>query len=97
MLISSKDSIVQVMLQDSRAKGILRGGNSGLFIENIISDTDYKEGEYVITSGLGGKMRQGILVGKAGKADSLSSSLYKNIAVSSLIDMFKLEIVFVEK
>lgn len=97
VLVTSKDSIVQVMLQDSRAKGLLRGGNSGLFVENIISDTDYKEGEYVITSGLGGKMRQGILVGRAGKADSLSSSLYKNIAVESLLDLSKLEIVFVEK
>ena len=39
ILITSKDSLVQAMLQNSRSKGILRGGISGLFLENIMQDT----------------------------------------------------------
>jgi rod shape-determining protein MreC len=97
VLVTSKDSLVQVMLQECRAKGILKGGINGLYMENIISDTDYKEGEYIITSGLGGKMKAGILIGKAGKIQSNSSGIFKNIAVEPIVDLSTLEIVFIEK
>lgn len=97
VLITSKDSIVQAMLQDTRAKGILRGGIAGLSLENIVSDNQYKEGEYVITSGLGDTMKPGILIGKAGKIQSSSSEIFESIAVEPMIDLSKLEIVFIQK
>lgn len=97
VLITSKDSIIQAMLQDSRAKGILRGGLSGLFLENIVSDAEYKDGENIITSGLGGELKQGILIGKAVKAGSSGTGLFETVAVEPLIDLTKLEIVFVQK
>lgn len=97
VLITSKDSIVQVALQDCRAKGILKGGINGLFMENIVSDTDIKADEYIITSGLGGKMRAGILVGKAGKIQSNSSGIFKSIGVEPIVDLSTLELIFIEK
>lgn len=97
VLITSKDSIVQAMLQDSRAGGILKGGLNGLSMENIISDTDYKEGEYIITSGLGGRMKAGILIGRAGKIQSGSSGIFKSIAVEPTVDLSTLELIFIEK
>jgi len=97
VLVTSKDSLVQAMLQGSRSKGILRGGISGLFLENIIQDTEYSSGEYVVTSGLGGKIKQGILIGRAGKIQSTTSGIFKSIAVDPIADMSKLELVFIEK
>jgi rod shape-determining protein MreC len=97
VLITSKDSIIQAMLQDCRAKGILKGGNSGLYIENITRDTEYKEGEFVITSGLGGKIKEGILIGKADKLQSSSSGIFKTISVEPLLDLSKLELVFIQQ
>ena len=97
VLITSKDSLVQAMLQESRAKGILRGGLSGLYIENIIQDVEYKKGEYVVTSGLGGKIREGILIGTAKNMRSSSSGIFKSIMVEPLFDFSKLEMVFVVK
>ena len=96
VLITSKDSIIQAMLQDSRAKGILKGGIAGLFIDNIVSDTEYREGENIVTSGLGGKMREGLLIGRAGKIQSFSSGIFKSISVDPLAEFSKLELVFVE-
>ena len=96
-LITSKDSMVQAMLQDSRANGLLKGGLSGLYLDNIVLDTQYKTGENVITSGLGGDIRQGILIGTAGKMQSYSSGIFESIEVNPLVDFSKLEIVFVEK
>jgi len=97
VLVTSKDSLVQAMLQNSRAKGILRGGISGLYLENIIQDTDYQQGEYVITSGLGGKIKQGIVIGKAGEIQSSDSGIFKSIIVNPIVDLSKLETVFIEK
>ena len=97
VLVTSKDSLVQAMLQNSRAKGILRGGLSGLYLENIIQDTEYQPGEYVITSGLGGKIKQGIIIGKAGEVQSVDSGIFKSVIVNPIVDLSKLETVFIEK
>lgn len=96
VLITSKNSIVLAMLQNSRSKGILRGGISGLVLENITQDVEFETGEYVITSGLDGQLPSGLLIGKAsGTETSSSSDLFKNIVVESLADLSKLEIVFI--
>ena len=97
ILITSKDSIILAMLQDSRAKGILRGGISGLVLEDITQDVEYNADESVITSGLDGVIPPGILIGKTGGIRSYSSGLFKNIAVEPVADLSKLEIVFIMK
>lgn len=97
VLITSKDSIILSMLQESRAKGILRGGISGILLEDITQDIDFKTGEYVVTSGLDGVIPSGIPIGKTGGIRSYSSGLFKNIAVEPISDLSKLEIVFIMK
>ncbi len=97
ILITSKDSLVQAMLQDSRSKGILRGGISGLYLDDIMQDTDYRVGENIVTSGLGGKMKEGILIGKTGRVQSSTSGIFKTISVDPIVDLSKLELVFIEK
>lgn len=94
-LITSKDSLIMAMLQNSRSKGILKGGISGLTLENITQDVTYEKGEYVVTSGLDGELPPGILIGKTGSLESSSSDLYKNISIESAADLSRLELVFI--
>jgi rod shape-determining protein MreC len=96
-LITSKDSLILAMLQTSRANGLLIGGISGLVLQNISQDVQYNSGEYVITSGLDGELKPGILIGTAKAIQSSSSDLYKNITVEPLADLSKLELVFIMK
>ncbi|HOX40766.1 MAG TPA: rod shape-determining protein MreC [bacterium] len=96
LLITSKDSIVQAMLQESRSRGILRGGLSGLYLDNITQDTDSEKGELVVTSGLGGKIKQGILIGRAVNTQNLSG-IFKSISVDPAVNLAKLEIIFIQK
>lgn len=96
-LITSKDSIVLAMIQNSRSKGILRGGLSGLVLDDITREAEYQPGDYIVTSGLDGQMKEGILIGKAGSLQSSSSELFKNISVDPVADLSKLELVFVLK
>lgn len=95
-LVTSKDSIILAMLQGSRSKGILKGGISGLILENITQDVVYEPGENIVTSGLDGSLKPGILIGKAGRIQTSSSDLYKNISVEPIADLSKLEMVFIE-
>lgn len=96
-LITSKDSLVMAMLQKSRSKGILRGGISGLTLEDITRDSNFEQGDYVVTSGLDGKLKEGTLIGKASGIQSSSSELFKNISVEPIADLSKLELVFIVK
>lgn len=97
ILVTSKDSIIQAMLQTSRSKGLLRGGISGLVLENIVQDVNFEKGEYVLTSGLDGSLKPGILIGKTTSVQSSTSDLFKNIDVEPIADLSKLEMVFIIK
>ncbi|MFA7244026.1 MAG: rod shape-determining protein MreC [Patescibacteria group bacterium] len=97
MLITSKDSIVQAMLQDSREVGILTGGLAGLSLDNIPQDIATNKGEMVITSGLGGDLEQGLMIGSVYGATSGSADIFKTLSVQPIVDFSKLEIVFVYK
>lgn len=93
-LITSRDSTIQAMLQDSRSKGVLNGGVTGLLLDNIIQDAEFVRGEYVVTSGLGGSIRPGIPIGRA-KSEQLKGGIFKSIVVEPIADLSKIELVFI--
>lgn len=97
LLISSKNSLIQAMLQSSRAKGILRGGASGVVLEDISQDVEVGKDEFVLTSGLGGGIKEGILIGKVKSVQLPTSGILKNIAIEPIVDLSTLELVFVIK
>jgi len=95
LLITSKDSIVQVMLEGTRTTGVLKGGISGMALENIPLDTLVGDGENVITSGLGGKLPKGIFVGTASREISVKSDIFKTVEVRSPLNFQKFETLFI--
>jgi len=94
-LITDYNSLVPVILQDSRATGLLRGGLGGLVIEDIPLNIPIKAGEEVVTSGLGGTMPSGILVGKTNKIVSKEGDIFQKITLETPINIYYLEFVFV--
>ena len=96
-LITSKDSIVQAMLQKNRVMGVLKGGLSGISLENIPQDVEVSDREAVVTSGLGGGIDQGILIGEVSGQRSSKAEIYKILNIQPTVDFSKLELVFVIK
>ena len=96
-LITSKDSIVQAMLQISRVRGVLKGGLSGITMESIPQDVEVSNNENIITSGLGGDMMQGLSIGEVVSQQSSKAEIFKTLSVRSLVDFTKLELVFIIK
>ena len=97
ILITSKDSVVQSMLQKNRDMGVLRGGLSGITLENIPQDVEVADKEGVVTSGLGGGIEQGILIGEVTGQKSSKAEIFKILNVQPTVNFSKLEIVFVVK
>ncbi len=94
-LVTDYDSLVPVILQDSRGTGLLRGGLTGLTIEDIPLNIEIKTGEQVITSGLGGDIPFGMMVGKVNEIVSKKSEIFQKVTLDSPIQIYYLEFVFV--
>jgi rod shape-determining protein MreC len=96
-LLTHPRSIVPVLVQESRATGLLRGGIGGLTMTDLLIDAEVKAGDTVVTSGLGGGLESGVIVGKISAVNSRSGDITKKATVSSPIDITKLEMVFIRK
>ncbi len=63
-LLTDPDSGAAVMVQSSRANGIVRGSLNGLlYLEDVAEDQLPAVGDVIVTSGLGGSYERGLIVG----------------------------------
>lgn len=95
ILITDNNSLIPVVLQDSRGTGLLRGGYSGLTVEDIPLNIPIKKGEQVVTSGVGGDIPLGLMVGTVDEVISHEGEIFQKVAVKSPIQIYFLEFVFV--
>ena len=97
LLITDFNSLIPVILQNSRGTGLMRGGLTGLTVEQIPLNITLQKDENVVTSGLGGQIPAGILIGKAGGVISREGEIFQKIEVSTPVDFSRLEVLFVVK
>lgn len=95
ILITDNNSLVPVVLQESRGTGLLRGGLEGLTVEDIPLNIAIKKDEQVVTSGLGGEIPLGIMVGQVQETISHEGEIFQKATVKSPISIYFLEFVFV--
>ena len=95
-LIIDPASAVSVRLQESRADGILVAQPNGdLRVDLIDQDAEVKEGELVITSGLGGSFPTDVPVGQIVSVRKRDYELFQEAVVQPAVDFEDLEIVLV--
>jgi rod shape-determining protein MreC len=97
-LITDQNSFVSARLQTSRAEGSVQG--RGLLTGNlrmlyIPIDSEIKEGDLVVTSGLGGNFPPDVVVGQVTSKQRLEFELSQQAEVRSFIDFARLEEVLV--
>ena len=97
-LITDRNSAVNGEVSESGAKGIVKGTYGLGIMMDMISQTEViKEGDTVITSGLGGGMPRGLFIGKVGQASQSEDKLFQQASVVSSTDFSSLRVVFVIK
>ena len=96
--ITAVDSIVNAKLQDSRANGLVKGGiGYALGMESIPKNAEIKPNELVITSGLGGSLPKGLIIGQVEEVTSGQGDIFKRASLITPINFNSLEIVFIIK
>lgn len=82
-LLSDPKSGAAAIVQSSRADGIVRGSLSGvLHLENISADVEVKQGDVVLTSGLGGSYTKGLLIGTVVRVEGNAKDGTRTIVVA---------------
>lgn len=82
-LLNDAQSGVAVMLQSSRAEGILSGSVEGaLYLDGVDESVEVKEGEAVITTGLGGGYFRGLVVGVVSKVEQRQGDATRTIVIT---------------
>lgn len=97
ILITDSSSSVPSRLGSSRATGILRGGGVGgsMAIDWIDLKYQVEVGEVVLTSGLGGRFPQDLVIGRVIEVDRREAELFQRAVVQPAVDFDALEVVFV--
>ena len=96
LLIIDPNSAVDVIIQRSRAQGIMEGKIDEICILKYVQkNEDVQVGDIVVTSGLGGVFPKGLLVGRVSQVDPMRPGIFQYIEVAPSVDLAKLEEVLV--
>jgi len=96
LLITDPSSTVNVMVQGTRATGVVNGQVGGsLTLSYVPQGEQLKRGDVLVTSGLGGNFPRGLPVGIVASVDARDLAPFQSGQVLPIIDTSHLEIVFV--
>jgi len=96
LLVVDQNSAVDCLVQRSRDRGMVRGQSAQVCrLDYMVKSGDVKEGDVVITSGLGKAFPKGLPVGTISNVKEGDGTLFKEIDVTPAVDFSKLEEVLV--
>ena len=92
LLFIDENSNVGAIVQRTRMQGIISGaGPRGLILKYISKTQDVKEGDVIVSSGMGGVFPKGLMIGQVSHVDRQEASLFLKINVAPFVDFSKLE------
>ena len=94
LLLTDPNSRISARVQTTRADGVVVGQLSGDLVMSYISvDDEVREGDFVITSGLGQTAPADLILGRVLSVSLAQSELYQEARVRSLVEFDRLEVV----
>ena len=95
-LLTDPESAVATLLQTSRVTGLVVGKPDGtLRMEYIPQEESISVGDIVLTSGLGGVMPKGLVIGQVAEVQQMDYALFQAAIVRPAIDFSRMELVLV--
>lgn len=92
LLFIDENSNIGAIVQRTRTQGIISGaGSRGLILRYISKTQDVKEGDVIVSSGMGGVFPKGLLIGQVSHVDRHNPGLFLKINVAPFVDFSKLE------
>jgi rod shape-determining protein MreC len=95
-MITDPTAGVSAVIQSSRVQGVVVGSPDGTLTMELVEDTaDVKEGDLVLTSGIGGRAPAGEVIGRVVDVRNPAQDLFQSVHVEPLADLSHLEGVLV--
>lgn len=96
LLIIDHNSAVDALVQNDRARGIIKGDAAGqCFFKYVLRKHDIKTGDIVISSGLDGVFPKGLAVGYVSDVIKPKAGIFQEVTVTPYVDFEKLEEVLI--
>jgi rod shape-determining protein MreC len=96
LLLIDESSNIDALVQRNRTQGIIRGaGSRGCILKYVSKTQDVKEGDTIVSSGIGGVFPKGIIIGTVNHVDRQEAGLFLKISMTPAIDFSKLEEVLI--
>jgi len=96
LLITDYNSAIDTIVQRTRAKAIVEGrGENRCQLKYLLRTEDVIVGDVVVTSGLGGNLPKGLMVGEIRKVDKREHGIFQYAELVPSVDLTKLEEVLV--
>jgi rod shape-determining protein MreC len=91
-LITDPKSAVSAIVQESRAEGVVAGNYDGsLIMEFVGQGATVKQGDFVVTSGMGGGYPPGIVIGRVASVQKTGQDLFQSVHVDHLASLGSIE------
>lgn len=95
-VITDPTGAASAVIQSSRVQGVVAGSADGTLTMEFVEDTaDVKEGDLVLTSGVGGRHPAGEVIGRVVEVSNAAQELFQSVHVEPLADLSHLEAVLV--
>ena len=92
LLANAPSSAIDAIVQNSRVRGILKGaGEQGYILQYVLKNGDVKEGDIIVTAGIGGVFPPGITLGTVSTVYSKRRGMFLEIEVEPAVDFARLE------
>jgi len=98
LLASDPSCSIAAIIQRTRDQGVVQGQLTNYYkMKYLIQGADVIEGDMVISSGLGGVIPKGLVIGKIARINKKSDGLFLDVDIEPSVNFSKLEEVFIVK
>ncbi len=92
LLAIAPSSAIDVFVQKSRVRGILKGtGENGYLLDYVLKNAEVSRGDHIVTAGIGGLFASGIPVGTVTAVHRKKRGMFLEIEVEPSVDFQRLE------
>jgi len=98
LLITDSTSSIPAAIQNKDITGIAKGkiGN-GLTVEQVPQSDNVVKGDTVLTSGLGGDLPKGLIIGRVDEVQKVNGSIFQSITLQPMVEFTQLERVMIAR
>ena len=92
LLATDPNSAIDIITQKTRVQGIVKGlGREAFALHYVLKSAVVENGDYVLTSGLGGVFPKGLMVGTVSDIKKSRRGMFQDIEIEPAVDFSQLE------